>query len=57
MSDISTLPAFEQRNFARWVYQSTLAYFESPDVQERFKKWKAERDAQNKSQKCGDIDE
>lgn len=47
MSDISTLPAFEQRNFARWVYQSTLAYFENPDVQARFEKWKEEKDAQS----------
>jgi hypothetical protein len=45
--DISTLPGWEQRYFSRWLYQATLSYFENPDVQERFNKWKAERNAQN----------
>lgn len=46
MGGISTLPKFEKNNFSRWVYQTTLAYFENPDVQERFKKWKQEKDVQ-----------
>ncbi len=46
MADISTLPTYEASSFCRWVANTTLAYFENPDVQERFKKWKQERDAQ-----------
>lgn len=47
MDGISTLPPYEKKSFARWVYQSTLAYFENPDVQARFEKWKKEKDAQS----------
>lgn len=46
MADISTLPTYELNSFSRWVSNATLSYFENPDVQERFKKWKQERDAQ-----------
>lgn len=46
MAEISTLPAYEINSFCRWVANATLSYFENPDVQERFKKWKQERDAQ-----------
>ena len=46
MADISTLPTYELNSFSRWVANATLSYFENPDVQERFKKWKQERDAQ-----------
>ena len=40
---ISTLPTYEMNNFSRWVANATLAYFENPEVQARFEKWKAER--------------
>lgn len=43
MADISTLPSYETRSFARWVAKATLAYFENPDVKRRFKEWKNER--------------
>ena len=45
MSELSTLPAFEMNNFSRWVVKQTLKYFENPDVQARFEKWKKEKDA------------
>lgn len=49
MAGISTLPTYETNSFARWVANATLAYFENPDVQARFEKWKMERDAQKMS--------
>ena len=42
MADISTLPKYETRSFARWVARATLAYFENPDVKRRFEEWKKE---------------
>ena len=53
MSELSTLPTYEMNNFSRWVVKETLAYFENPDVQVRFEKWKRERDAQTNSQEGG----
>ena len=53
MSELSTLPTYEMNNFSRWVVKETLAYFENPDVQARFEKWKRERDAQTNSQEGG----
>ena len=47
MSDITTLPTYEMNSFCRWVANATLAYFENPDVQERFEKWKKERGEQS----------
>lgn len=43
-TEVSTLPTYEMNSFSRWVVNSTLAYFENPDVQARFEKWKAERE-------------
>ncbi len=39
MYDISTLPAYEKREFLRWVAKATEEYFKNPDVQKRFKEW------------------
>ena len=50
MDGIATLPTYEMNNFSRWVVKETLAYFENPDVQVRFEKWKRERDARTISQ-------
>ena len=49
---ITTLPTFEKNSFARWVADATEKYFENPEVQERFEKWKSEKDAQ-KNKKGG----
>ncbi|MBQ7976590.1 MAG: hypothetical protein IJ300_12975 [Clostridia bacterium] len=43
MADISTLPTYETRSFARWVARATVAYFENPDVKRRFEEWKKEK--------------
>lgn len=51
MASITTLPTYEKNSFSRWVANATLAYFENPDVQERFEKWKSERDAQEKKER------
>lgn len=53
MAKISTLPIFELNSFSRWVANATLAYFESPDVQARFEKWKMERDTQERKEENG----
>lgn len=45
MSELSTMPEYELRRFARWVAEATEAYFENPDVKERFEKWKKERES------------
>ena len=50
MDGILTLPPYELNNFSRWLAKSTLEYFENPDVQVRFEKWKKEKDAQNNLQ-------
>lgn len=51
MAEISTLPTYEMNSFARWVANATLAYFENPDVQARFEKWKKEREGGNEDGK------
>ena len=51
MTDISTLPTYEMNSFARWVAKATLKYFENPDVQERFEKWKKEKEGGNEDGK------
>ena len=51
MAEISTLPTYEMNSFSRWVANATLAYFENPDVQERFEKLKKEREGVNKNGK------
>ena len=43
MYDIQTLPAFEKREFFRWVARATEEYFKNPDVQKRFKEWENKR--------------
>ena len=43
MSAINTLPTYEAKSFMSWVAEATQAYFENPDVKERFEKWKKER--------------
>lgn len=50
MDGISTLPTFEMNNFSRWVVKETLAYFEKPDVQARFEKWKKEKEVQEREE-------
>jgi len=55
MADISTLPTYEANSFCRWVAKATLAYFENPDVQARFEKWKKEREAQKNSEERKDV--
>lgn len=50
MSELSTLPEFELRNFARWVAKEAIKYFEDPEVQERFEKWKKEEEQKEKEQ-------
>lgn len=56
MDGISTLPPYEKKSFARWVARETLKYFENPDVQARFEKWKKEKDAREKLQEgCEDL--
>ena len=47
MAEISTLPTYEINSFSRWVANATLAYFENPNVQARFEKWKTERKEEN----------
>lgn len=44
---ITTLPTFEKNSFARWVADATERYFENPDVQKRFEKWKSEKAVQD----------
>ena len=51
MAEISTLPTYEMNSFSRWVANATLAYFENPDVQARFEKWKMEREGGNENGK------
>lgn len=51
MTEISTLPTYEMNSFARWVANATLAYFENPDVQARFEKWKKEKEGGNEDGK------
>ena len=55
MASVSTLPAYEMKSFSRWVVNATLAYFENPEVQARFEKWKSEKDAQTNLQKRKDA--
>ena len=43
MNELSTLPTYEAKSFMLWVAKATEAYFENPDVKERFEKWKKER--------------
>ena len=43
MSDLSTLPAYEAKNFMRWVAEATERYFENPEVKRRFEEWKKEQ--------------
>lgn len=50
MSELSTLPEFESRNFARWIAKATEKYFEDPEVQKRFEKWKKEEEQKEKEQ-------
>lgn len=48
MAEALNLPNFEMNCFAKWVANATIAYFENPEVQNRFEQWKKER-----SCRCG----
>jgi hypothetical protein len=43
MSDLSSLPSYELKRFARWVAKATEKYFEDPEVKIRFEKWQSEK--------------
>lgn len=43
MAQITTVPACDLKNFARWVATATEQYFENPDNRIRFEKWRKER--------------
>jgi len=43
MNELSTLPTYEAKSFMLWVAEATERYFENPDVEKRFEKWKKER--------------
>lgn len=52
MSAINTLPTYEAKSFMSWVAEATQAYFENPDVKERFEKWKKERELNAHRKNC-----
>lgn len=45
VSELSTMPEYELRRFARWVAEATEAYFQNPDVKRRFEEWQNERNS------------
>ena len=45
-SDIETLPTYEARSFASWVYKATELYFKNPENKRRFEEWERERKEQ-----------
>ena len=43
MADISTLPAYEYKMFARRIATMAEVYFSDPEVVKRFEEWKKKR--------------
>lgn len=57
MATLQTLPTYETNSFARWVAEATERYFENPDVQKRFEKWRKERKSNEyKKQQAAETD-
>lgn len=43
--DVSTLPAYEQHYFCKWLVEATIAFFENPENKRDFEIWLAEKNA------------
>lgn len=44
MSELETLPLREKYSFCKWLGKTVEKYFEDPEVQKRFEKWKEEKE-------------
>ena len=53
MADLSTMPTYEARSFARWVAKATEEYFKNPEVKARFEQWLEKNKTENSQTEKG----